>query len=353
MRQRPLILLTTAVLAAHAALLAWPGMREALRTARITGSTPNELRFETRQITPPPPAPAPVVAEVARPAPPAAKPKPAKPKPPPPQVLPQKAPPEQAEESRSVVGPTPPMARPARTPTALDGLLDEDSAAPATGTSTADPAPASDATPAGSSTAAATGENAPPDTPTDESTEAVANNNPADPPPPIGIGSAGYSAPLPPVRVPPNADLQFEAKGSAKGFQYSAKAHLQFKTDGLTYQARQDVSAFLVGNRVQTSAGRVTPHGLVPQRFGDKARSERAAHVDVDKGRITYSGNDAEQVCACDLTDELGISQPTVSHHLKRLVEAGLLVREQRGRWAHYTVVPESFARLCGILSLG
>lgn len=60
-----------------------------------------------------------------------------------------------------------------------------------------------------------------------------------------------------------------------------------------------------------------------------------------------------DSVCACDLTDELGISQPTVSHHLKRLVEAGLLVREQRGRWAHYTVVPESFARLCGILSLG
>src|SRR3712207_3240658 len=44
-------------------------------------------------------------------------------------------------------------------------------------------------------------------------------------------------------------------------------------------------------------------------------------------------------VCACDLTGPLGISQPTVSHHLKKLVDAGLLVREQRGKWAHYTVV--------------
>lgn len=59
-----------------------------------------------------------------------------------------------------------------------------------------------------------------------------------------------------------------------------------------------------------------------------------------------------ESVCACDLTEPLGISQPTVSHHMKRLVEAGLIVREQRGRWAHYSVVPEAFARLRQVLDL-
>ncbi|MFI7482302.1 ArsR/SmtB family transcription factor [Kocuria sp. M1R5S2] len=59
-----------------------------------------------------------------------------------------------------------------------------------------------------------------------------------------------------------------------------------------------------------------------------------------------------EAVCACDLTDELGISQPTVSHHMKKLVDAGLLVREQRGRWAHYSVVPEAFAELRAFLDL-
>lgn len=44
--------------------------------------------------------------------------------------------------------------------------------------------------------------------------------------------------------------------------------------------------------------------------------------------------------CACHLPETLGISQPTLSHHLKKLVDAGLVTREQRGRWAHYTAVP-------------
>lgn len=46
--------------------------------------------------------------------------------------------------------------------------------------------------------------------------------------------------------------------------------------------------------------------------------------------------------CACHLPDQLGISQPTLSHHMQRLVKAGLVDREQRGRWAHYTVRPDS-----------
>lgn len=53
---------------------------------------------------------------------------------------------------------------------------------------------------------------------------------------------------------------------------------------------------------------------------------------------------DGGTLCACHILDELGISQPTLSHHLKKLVAAGLLTREQRGRWAHYTAVPETVA---------
>ena len=48
---------------------------------------------------------------------------------------------------------------------------------------------------------------------------------------------------------------------------------------------------------------------------------------------------DAE-ACVCNLIDPVGLSQPTVSHHLKVLHDAGLLEREQRGRWVHYRVVP-------------
>ncbi|MBD4432188.1 metalloregulator ArsR/SmtB family transcription factor, partial [Xanthomonas citri pv. citri] len=52
------------------------------------------------------------------------------------------------------------------------------------------------------------------------------------------------------------------------------------------------------------------------------------------------------------LTEPLGISQPTVSHHMKKLVDAGLLTREQKGRWAHYSVVPSAFAELRSFLDI-
>ena len=50
--------------------------------------------------------------------------------------------------------------------------------------------------------------------------------------------------------------------------------------------------------------------------------------------------------CACDLIGPLGRSQPTVSHHLSVLTDAGLITREKRGRWAWYRVVPERLAVL-------
>ena len=50
------------------------------------------------------------------------------------------------------------------------------------------------------------------------------------------------------------------------------------------------------------------------------------------------------EACICDLTDPVGLSQPTVSHHMKLLVEAGLATREQRGRWAYYRVVDGALA---------
>jgi ArsR family transcriptional regulator len=59
-----------------------------------------------------------------------------------------------------------------------------------------------------------------------------------------------------------------------------------------------------------------------------------------------------ESVCACDLIDVLDISQPTISHHLKKLVDAGLLTREQRGKWAHYTIVQDAFNELRDFLDI-
>ncbi len=61
--------------------------------------------------------------------------------------------------------------------------------------------------------------------------------------------------------------------------------------------------------------------------------------------------SDQGEGCICDLTDPLGLSQPTVSHHMKVLVDAGLLQREKRGRWAYFRPVPGAMDALADILS--
>lgn len=59
------------------------------------------------------------------------------------------------------------------------------------------------------------------------------------------------------------------------------------------------------------------------------------------------------EVCACDLPALLGRAQPTVSHHLTQLVRAGLLQREQRGKWAWFRIRPEGFAAVRAALGEG
>jgi ArsR family transcriptional regulator, arsenate/arsenite/antimonite-responsive transcriptional repressor len=58
------------------------------------------------------------------------------------------------------------------------------------------------------------------------------------------------------------------------------------------------------------------------------------------------AATDGGEACICDLTAPVGLSQPTVSHHMKQLVDAGLVTREQRGKWAYYAVVSEALAAL-------
>ena len=63
------------------------------------------------------------------------------------------------------------------------------------------------------------------------------------------------------------------------------------------------------------------------------------------------AASNAGEVCACDFTGPVGLSQPTVSHHLKILVDAGILDREQRGKWAYYRLVPGGLDRLGRLLA--
>ena len=52
------------------------------------------------------------------------------------------------------------------------------------------------------------------------------------------------------------------------------------------------------------------------------------------------AAQEGAEACVCDLIEPVGLSQPTVSHHLKQLTEAGLVTREKRGVWAYFTLVP-------------
>jgi ArsR family transcriptional regulator len=54
------------------------------------------------------------------------------------------------------------------------------------------------------------------------------------------------------------------------------------------------------------------------------------------------AASDGGEACICDLTEPVGLSQPTVSHHMRLLAEAGLVSREQRGKWAYFRVVEET-----------
>ena len=60
---------------------------------------------------------------------------------------------------------------------------------------------------------------------------------------------------------------------------------------------------------------------------------------------------DEREACVCDLTAPVALAQPTVSHHLKILVDAGLLAREQRGKWAYFSIVPGMLDSLAGSLA--
>ena len=67
---------------------------------------------------------------------------------------------------------------------------------------------------------------------------------------------------------------------------------------------------------------------------------------------VNLLARNPESVCVCELTPAIGLSQPTVSHHLKKLVQAGLLQREQRGVWAYYSLDREGLERAASVLDL-
>ncbi len=59
------------------------------------------------------------------------------------------------------------------------------------------------------------------------------------------------------------------------------------------------------------------------------------------------------EACVCELTEPLGLTQPTISHHLKILIDAGILTREKRGVWAYYALVPGALDAVAAVLATG
>ena len=115
------------------------------------------------------------------------------------------------------------------------------------------------------------------------------------------------SGPAPAVQLPAPQQLKFDVTGQAKKFQYSARAHLVWQHDGQRYHARQELSILLLGARTQTSTGTLGPTGLQPERFGDRARSEKAAHFDYAQQRVTFSANAPDAPLAAGTQDRLSV----------------------------------------------
>jgi ArsR family transcriptional regulator, arsenate/arsenite/antimonite-responsive transcriptional repressor len=67
---------------------------------------------------------------------------------------------------------------------------------------------------------------------------------------------------------------------------------------------------------------------------------------------VNLLATSSEPVCACELYEPLGLSQPTVSHHLKKLVDAGLLERQQRGKWAYFSLQRDAVEKLAAVADL-
>jgi ArsR family transcriptional regulator len=62
------------------------------------------------------------------------------------------------------------------------------------------------------------------------------------------------------------------------------------------------------------------------------------------------AAHEGGEACVCDLTDPLGLTQPTISHHLKILVDAGIFTRDKRGKWAFYALVPGALNAIAALL---
>jgi ArsR family transcriptional regulator, arsenate/arsenite/antimonite-responsive transcriptional repressor len=99
--------------------------------------------------------------------------------------------------------------------------------------------------------------------------------------------------------------------------------------------------AALIGDPIDDEAAA----GLAPvfKALGDPVRLRLVSLIGARQGG---------EACVCDLTSAFDLSQPTISHHLKVLREAGLIESERRGTWVYYRIVPAALERMSALLSI-
>lgn len=275
------------------------------RSTAASTHAPAAAVFATRTLAPPAPAAPPRAAAAPPLSPPIRKPKPVRKAPAPVAA----AAPQTAADLPDIA----PITRPeANTQDLFDThTADADDMAQATDHSAVAPdadAPAqADADPARVAAAATHSAPAPEPASSAAADEAPALSGAIDIVPPGSATSARGSSAAPPVRIPPPMRLEFDVTGQAKKFNYSARAELLWQHDGQNYQAKQEVSILFLGSRAQTSVGTLSATGLLPQRFGDRARSEQAAHFDYALGRVTFSANTPDAPMASGTQDRLSV----------------------------------------------
>jgi ArsR family transcriptional regulator len=96
------------------------------------------------------------------------------------------------------------------------------------------------------------------------------------------------------------------------------------------------------------------PLGVAPLTDDEAATLEQVFKALADRHRVKIVNHllaaGGEAVCVCDFEDMLGLKQPTVSYHLKQLLNAGIVTREKRGSFAHFAIAPDALDRLRGLL---
>jgi len=98
-----------------------------------------------------------------------------------------------------------------------------------------------------------------------------------------------------------------------------------------------------------------TPLTSEPLSAEDALRFARLLKAVAEPTRLRLvsliAAQENKEACVCDLTEPIGLGQPTISHHLKILVDAGILRREKRGVWAYYSITPGALERAAAVLA--